>query len=1211
LLISFTVKVLYTFDDQNKTNCLARLPNALSIPVISLDDATHIGVIELKTCIQAIISASPEMIHKLEQDYTVYAYDYSEYETPLVGQGMLSRVLASASPTPNAPASQSGTMITGRVCKNILGIYANGLRDTLEVKLKLVPVPTRFQNEYEQTMNSYRSSSHTSLMNSNPFSMDPQQQQQGLSGQSNRGSADFDSLQNMLTPQFAGSPENFDDSISQQQSRPGSATPSVVSMHMTGQNYDGSRPASRASFRANQDQSFNQIQHQSIDTQDPFNDDIAGEEGPARKRARLTQTNWQGKTSFGGRVDSLRVAASTAASIRGFRSSIDNSAISQDMLPRVPTPRPSDKVRKSSVTLPSALRRASFTDNNSFTPMSDDDAYSLAPSSPEIPSSPPVSFAQDDYIPPPSSPLPEFVMHTDSGFQSDLPTDIPQSDLPAVKPQEKSREDKWRESMARREWTAYKPPTDQPQPPSQTFVNLTSSNKARSAVRVPRSPKPKKTRRKDMPVAERPEDFTPFEGRFTDSQMDESDNLPGTENMHHSSLQFPNLQPSRRQSTFGDYSNAPSPVPEPTNPARLPHIDGPEQTMVLPEQVQGPVSEPVVLPKRNPLSKQGKKLPRARPLPRASTWAYPSSDIDGFNLESESNVLPTIEQRSVATPEPQAFDFDAKPRSGSGAVRKRTITDQLQQAIVSGHPPKFCMNCGNVSPPTWRPYWIRVEYGTGEEVTTGKETGIHCIEPVSKDGTGKVLTYRIYKQWANLTTQEKESQMFEQLILCNSCGDFFKKRKFHRPENMWDKDAPKPSKGRKRKAKVGQEPTTDQLDPLVFENQLENALRRVVTVDQNDQSLEPANAVDANTHGIQPNARATNNFIKRSNSSASDTVSSNSTRPSQLSRTTSVNDASSAQVMGPPALPNSTSESSWQDQNAFAALQRAIQQSPARKAAVGSKNSPIEVDPEASPDTVRRNLFPSPRKDGEFRGLDDMDTKTTPTGSSSRAQKQANFPLDSSPCPAPTVVNTSSKTPPPPIDDENAVVNAVLVTDIDKENCPPPEDEYTRQLDADLQDLIKTPKKSTSRDPLADNLFATPTRHQSGGGIPQSSPLPMGPTGLTPINDFSQFLNGDTWSPSKLTLSPNWLRNLRTPGRTNNTGGHGNTDFQFGDDFFANLSSDMPLSSSPGLGAGAFGSWEFYEDGTATLTGSGSLTGSQEGDDKSKSINDKEQATGT
>lgn len=53
----FLVKILYTFDDQNKSNCLARLPNALNIPVVSLDEDTQVGVVELKTCIQAIVAA--------------------------------------------------------------------------------------------------------------------------------------------------------------------------------------------------------------------------------------------------------------------------------------------------------------------------------------------------------------------------------------------------------------------------------------------------------------------------------------------------------------------------------------------------------------------------------------------------------------------------------------------------------------------------------------------------------------------------------------------------------------------------------------------------------------------------------------------------------------------------------------------------------------------------------------------------------------------------------------------------------------------------------------------------------------------------------------------------------------------------------------------------------------------------------------------------
>ncbi|CAL3966650.1 unnamed protein product [Diplocarpon coronariae] len=150
------LKVLYTFDDQNKTNCLARWPHVLQVQTVAMDEATCIGVIELKTCIDAIVQCSPELVARLGQDYTVYAYDYSEYDNPLVGQGMLSKALSTASPTPDAPASQSRQLITGRVCKNIMGIFAGGIKETLEVKLRLVPVPTTLQGEYQNTMERYR-----------------------------------------------------------------------------------------------------------------------------------------------------------------------------------------------------------------------------------------------------------------------------------------------------------------------------------------------------------------------------------------------------------------------------------------------------------------------------------------------------------------------------------------------------------------------------------------------------------------------------------------------------------------------------------------------------------------------------------------------------------------------------------------------------------------------------------------------------------------------------------------------------------------------------------------------------------------------------------------------------------------------------------------------------------------------------------------------
>ena len=51
------VKILYAFDELSKTNCLARLPDAMASPVGDLDETTQVGIVELSTCIQAITMA--------------------------------------------------------------------------------------------------------------------------------------------------------------------------------------------------------------------------------------------------------------------------------------------------------------------------------------------------------------------------------------------------------------------------------------------------------------------------------------------------------------------------------------------------------------------------------------------------------------------------------------------------------------------------------------------------------------------------------------------------------------------------------------------------------------------------------------------------------------------------------------------------------------------------------------------------------------------------------------------------------------------------------------------------------------------------------------------------------------------------------------------------------------------------------------------------
>src|SRR5262249_4616566 len=106
----FIVKITYTFDEEGKEPCLTRLANPASITIVNRDPNNPIGIIDLKDCLLAIVSASyvdfffswnkftdcasPELVANRGKDYAVYARDYTEEGVPLVGQGMLSWLLA-------------------------------------------------------------------------------------------------------------------------------------------------------------------------------------------------------------------------------------------------------------------------------------------------------------------------------------------------------------------------------------------------------------------------------------------------------------------------------------------------------------------------------------------------------------------------------------------------------------------------------------------------------------------------------------------------------------------------------------------------------------------------------------------------------------------------------------------------------------------------------------------------------------------------------------------------------------------------------------------------------------------------------------------------------------------------------------------------------------------------------------------------------------
>ena len=485
------VKILYTFDSDNKTNCLARFPDVLQIPAVAIDESSQVGVIELKQCLQAIVAASPELISRLtDGDFTIYAYDYSEYDTPLVGQGMLSTALAVSTPY----QQQNKTMITGRVCKNMLALFSNGVKETLEVKLRLVPVPKAAQNEFTKSMENFRGMSPAVSAGFDPNAWNASMQQnksqlqmndyftfEDVSTGGDRDMALVDDIFGLGSTSSAsgseqhmaggvGIPETPTDPTfgfnpafyhSAKGSRTGSpmmgpesSIPNEALRHQsfsgTASNFaDQSPPGSRASVRSEVQSSNHQRQASTPSTQQQHNvqqqtEVYYNEDGQPRKRAKVMQTDWRGRSSFGSKSSDLRVTAATTASMHMHRPIPKRPSAPGSNLeppPRVPTPVPQmnsmlsqqqqlqqPNARRSLLRQTSAAESDFMSDNENFSdaiissPEEDSPGNSItAEGTPqEIPSSPPVF--QGISQPQPSSPgLPTLPPPrlADSGYMSE------------------------------------------------------------------------------------------------------------------------------------------------------------------------------------------------------------------------------------------------------------------------------------------------------------------------------------------------------------------------------------------------------------------------------------------------------------------------------------------------------------------------------------------------------------------------------------------------------------------------------------------------------------------------------------------------------------------------------------------------------------------------------------------------------------------------
>lgn len=617
---------------------------------------------------------------------------------------MLSWALASASTTPNAPAHQSQTPVTGRVVRNTRALFPNsGPVEMLQVRLRLVPVPTCLQSEYLASMQKYRNASTISSQGFDPSAWtaflkagaslpSSTHSHQSVHDDSlNRGPASGASSQALALNPPQPLPEQLTfqhtaanglqpfqpvASIRKQSSRPG--TPKARGAPVQ------SRPSSRNSNRGRPSLKSAEScisRPETVQSQEPTEQDNA----QSRKRIRVEQADWHGPSAFEGKEDSLRVSASVAASVRGhkpptnFASTSDMGAAEPGVRP--PTPRPSIRTMRKNTSLahetmtqksrwyqsPYAMN-ADQPENSASVGGSPEHRSDSKASTPiEVPSSPPINR---DISATPSSPiLPRLAGHVDSGFVSGALDECLDAD-------------------------------DEMRPPDEEDLRNASQYHRRQPGLT--------------------------------SELSFFEEIPGDLSL----LPQKNVQISQSQRARKRRGNS---------------VTG--SSPRLPPLLSSCDNEDIL---------DRSELGTAHALPQ-STDELADSHANGnvrADMPSQRRGSVKLEGFTMST---ESSSDSSKAQGGSGLKRKKAIQNRMNQNIAAGELPPYCHNCGEIDTPTWRKCFVKVEQGSPTHLQlSDKEDGLMAWEALSKSTDNAITSYRMIKK--NLRIGDSG---FEELKLCN------------------------------------------------------------------------------------------------------------------------------------------------------------------------------------------------------------------------------------------------------------------------------------------------------------------------------------------------------------------------------------------------------------------------------------------------------------
>ncbi|KAK4453592.1 CENP-A multicopy suppressor protein 2 [Podospora aff. communis PSN243] len=888
------LKVHYTFDRDNQVHCLARWPHILQVQTMPLNESRTIGVVDLRTCLQAVAQCSPEIVNQHDTDYSIYATDYSEANFPLVGQGMMSWAMEQNG------GQQQDQLVTGLVTRNIMAILSKGSRDTLEVKLKLTavprmqpprsdfpsmdsldmskfaPTPTDTNSEWNSFIQANPILGHSANVASMPSPALPPAQLSQPNGQNNTDEQRF--------------LEQRHDSVPPQPSRPASIPPPAparqpsvplaniapspailprvgspaLAPRPAGATVDlpparPSRPTSRASKSRSRQPTGRPRGRPRKKPQETGNTSAAeevtdGDEGPQKKRAKVTKSDYNMVAPFGSGPESLRVTASISGSLRNMRpigSGETQVANHLQDVPRAPTPVPDiplmhkqqrrmraleNKAKMESMGDQEAAagyqRRLSLSamqvglSQDAFSPdsavQSPDQAYSPEDSPADLGSSPPVPRTTP-YLPSspiPSSPvLPAMRMRqVDSGFMSggidDMFDEEDVQELPMAKI-----------NTVRR---GAQDPAPLPSATRQSNGNGKTSH-------------PQERQMPNFPFHEvqpGPPELLPTTSIFNPTGKLKALNRPPAAAAPKKPVPPPSLKRS---------STAPSVVSEPVlpqreesvshQPAELPHGSFLPQTQSFSAQ-QGqqreasptniesvlhhalsrevgsdangscpirpgpsaPTANMMPVPERPesteiPLTLPAKSpsRPASRPVSRPASRGPSAPTVPASDPVTEPVLTMP---RPFMSEAPCPFEDDT-PRYSKNQVKKQSIKERLETAIQKGESPPFCANCGAIETPTWRKIWTQEHRGEpGQHQFSDKPGSVTAVDVLEMDPEGQILAHRLVKKHLGPTEDRKS---WTESLLCNPCGIWLAKFKGQRPPERWDKDAARLGQPRRKR----------------------------------------------------------------------------------------------------------------------------------------------------------------------------------------------------------------------------------------------------------------------------------------------------------------------------------------------------------------------------------------------------------------------------